>query len=565
MKKKDGNKNITRRNFVKASAIGLGTTAFLGAGSSFAKAGIGKASQQANIPTKWDYVTDVVVVGYGLAGAVAALSAREAGAEVIVLEKMPYGKEGGNSKVSGNMVFIPGNVEDGKAYFRSMCARNMDGITDELVDTWATEMVANRNWLASMGLTPVMLPPVAGMSPEIPYLPGASNMALYTMNGQVGNGVLWEPVNNKCVSSGAKFLFDAPATELIATCEHEVLGVVAKYQGKNVTIKANKGVILTCGGFEFNEAMKANYSPMPIYGLGTPGNTGDGIKMVEAVGADLWHMNNFMGPIMTSFITDDFGPDWATVPINIAVHGQNYIFLDKQGKRFMNEFKPSVHGHGWREIDLYDGSVGFYPRVPHWIVFDESAYKAGPLSGGEPLPGIPAMKMSWFGWFGPYKWSSDNSAELAKGWIKKANSLEELAQIFYTELSDELNTNEVKNNFKSADLTANVQETFSRYDKYVSNGKDLDFDRPAQTMKSLKGPFYAIQSYPCMVNTQGGPKRNHKAQVLNTYGNPIKRLYAAGECGSVYAWLYQGGGNLGECIAFGRIAGKNAAGESPSK
>jgi succinate dehydrogenase/fumarate reductase flavoprotein subunit len=68
-----------------------------------------------------------------------------------------------------------------------------------------------------------------------------------------------------------------------------------------------------------------------------------------------------------------------------------------------------------------------------------------------------------------------------------------------------------------------------------------------------------------MVNTQGGPRRNHKAQVLNTYGEPIKRLYAAGECGSVYAWLYQGGGNLGECIAFGRIAGKNAANEVPQK
>ena len=556
MKKKDGNKSITRRNFVKASAIGLGTTAFLGAGTPFAKAGIGKDSQQASVPTRWDYVTDVVVVGYGLAGAVAALSAREAGAEVIVLEKMSYKQSGGNSKVSGNMVFIPGNVEDGKAFYRGMCARNMDDITDELVDTWAKEMVANKEWLSSFGLIPVMLPPSMGMSPEIPYLPGANSMALYTMGGKVGEGVLWYPVDNKCVSSGAKFLFDAPATELIATCEHEVLGVVAKYQGKNVSIKANKGVILTCGGFEFNEAMKANYAPAPIYGLGTPGNTGDGIKMAQAVGADLWHMNNFMGPIFTSFITNDLGPDWATVPIMLTVHNNNYIYIDKFGRRFMNEFKPSVHGHGWREVEMYDGSVGVYPRVPFWIVFDEAGRQAGALHGGA-IMGIPPAKFTWFDWFGSYQWSADNSAEISRGWIKKANSVEELAQAIYID--------EIKNAIKNTDLTANLQETFTRYDRYVSSGKDLDFDRPVQTMKSLKGPFYAIQSYPCMVNTQGGPKRNHKAQVLNTYGDPIKRLYAAGECGSVYAWLYQGGGNLGECIAFGRIAGKNAAGEAPTK
>jgi len=191
MKKKDGNKSITRRNFVKASAIGLGTTAFLGAGAPFAKAGIGKASQQASVPTRWDYITDVVIVGYGLAGAVAALSAREAGAEVIVLEKMSYKQSGGNSKVSGNMVFIPGNVEDGKAFYRGMCARNMDDITDELVDTWAKEMVANKEWLSSFGLIPVMLPPAMGMSPEIPYLPGANSMALYTMGGKVGEGVFY--------------------------------------------------------------------------------------------------------------------------------------------------------------------------------------------------------------------------------------------------------------------------------------------------------------------------------------------------------------------------------------
>jgi succinate dehydrogenase/fumarate reductase flavoprotein subunit len=556
MKKKGTIKSITRRSFVKASAIGLGTTAFLGAGSSLAKAGIGKASQQANIPTKWDYVTDVVVVGYGLAGAVAALSAREAGAEVIVLEKMPFGKEGGNSKVSGNMTWIPDNKEAGVAYFKGMCARNMDGITDELINAWVNGMLENRSYLASFGLTLVEMPPFMGMTPEMPYLPGAEGAKAYTMNGQVGNAVLWNPVNNKCVSSGAKFLFEAPASELIATCEHEVLGVVAKYQGKNIAIKANKGVILTCGGFEFNEEMKANYAPAPVYGLGTPGNTGDGVKMALSVGADLWHMNNFMGPIMTSFITEDFGPEWETVPmiIGLPTDKSSYFFVDKFGRRFMNELKPSTHGMGWKEIEMYDGSVGFYPRIPYWIVFDEVIRTSGALVGGSVM-GMEMPKFSWFGWHGPYKWSKDNSAEIAKGWIKQGNSVEELARAIYID--------KIKNTIRSADLTANLQETFSRFDKYTNGKKDLDFDRPAVRMSSLKPPFYAIPSYPCMVNTQGGPRRNHKAQVLNADNKPIKRLYAAGECGSIYAWLYNGGGNIGECMCFGRIAGKNAAEEAP--
>ena len=61
-------------------------------------------------------------------------------------------------------------------------------------------------------------------------------------------------------------------------------------------------------------------------------------------------------------------------------------------------------------------------------------------------------------------------------------------------------------------------------------------------------------------NTQGGPRRNEKAEIVRPDGTPIPRLYSAGELGSIYSYLYQGTGNLGECLAFGRIAGRNAAG-----
>ena len=76
-----------------------------------------------------------------------------------------------------------------------------------------------------------------------------------------------------------------------------------------------------------------------------------------------------------------------------------------------------------------------------------------------------------------------------------------------------------------------------------------------------EAPFYAIEMSPSMLNTQGGPRRNENAQIVRPGGAPIPRLYSAGELGSIYSYLYQGTGNIGECLAFGRIAGRNAAAE----
>ena len=65
-----------------------------------------------------------------------------------------------------------------------------------------------------------------------------------------------------------------------------------------------------------------------------------------------------------------------------------------------------------------------------------------------------------------------------------------------------------------------------------------------------------------MLNTQGGPRRDEKARIVRPDRTPIPRLYSAGELGSIYGYLYQGTGNIGECLAFGRIAGRNAAAET---
>ncbi|WP_289186232.1 FAD-binding protein, partial [Turicimonas muris] len=91
------------------------------------------------------------------------------------------------------------------------------------------------------------------------------------------------------------------------------------------------------------------------------------------------------------------------------------------------------------------------------------------------------------------------------------------------------------------------------------------FDGPEISAPIENGPFYAVELYPTLVNTQGGPRKNVKGQVLDAFGNPIPRLYVAGELGSMWGPIYQGACNNAESMVFGRIAGANVAQETPLK
>ena len=105
-----------------------------------------------------------------------------------------------------------------------------------------------------------------------------------------------------------------------------------------------------------------------------------------------------------------------------------------------------------------------------------------------------------------------------------------------------------------------LHNTVQTWNKYCEMGKDPKFGRNPNDLVPLNElPFYAVRLLPGGANTQGGPRRNRRAQMVNPDGNPIPGLYGAGELGSIYGMLYPvGGGNLAECIAFGRIAGQNA-------
>jgi len=95
-------------------------------------------------------------------------------------------------------------------------------------------------------------------------------------------------------------------------------------------------------------------------------------------------------------------------------------------------------------------------------------------------------------------------------------------------------------------------------------GYDPELGRLPRTLVPIgRSSYYAMEMRPCLYNTQGVPKRNSRAQILDVWGNPIKRVYSAGEIGSLWHRNFPGAGNVSEALAFGRIAGKNAAGEQP--
>jgi succinate dehydrogenase/fumarate reductase flavoprotein subunit len=511
------NRPFNRRQFLKGSAV---------AGAAVAAGGLAAAPAKAEgLPSKWDKEVDVVVVGTGHSGLSAAITAVDAGAQVVILEKMKKEHEGGNSKVSGNMWWTPTNLPQAIEYISGLSC----GLTDkECIEALAMEMLKLNDWLQKQGINPG---PLGIFQPEHPELPGAE--CVRTWRNGMGDARLWTPLREQVAKRNVEVLYEAPAKALLQSASGEIAGVRAEVGGKSLTIKAKKGVILCCGGFEFDFEMQKNFLPgWPIYCQGSPGNTGDGIRMAQQAGAALWHMNNPLAGL-GGMVVPEFAP--VVIPVNIS---GGYICVDKFGKRFMSENRQSRHGFGHKEYLLFfDGVVGDFTRLPCYYIFDDTVRQRGPLSS--------SRKFGWFGWHSGYEWSRDNSAEIEKGWIIKGETVGELA----TKLS-----------MKPADL----EGTISKYNTFSKDGVDPEFNRPQRNLVAIeKAPYYAVKIYPMMYNTQGGPKRNAKCQVVDPFGQPIPRLYTAGELGSFWGWMYNGGGNNAECLCTGQIAARNVAALEP--
>jgi hypothetical protein len=209
------------------------------------------------------------------------------------------------------------------------------------------------------------------------------------------------------------------------------------------------------------------------------------------------------------------------------------IVVGQDARRFTDEKFKTRHG----KIPVNGRWLPLSTPCPMFLIFDHTLFSAGPLYDKHPSHG-------WTQIIERYDWSEDNSAELAKGWIKTADSLAALASMVGLDPDT-------------------LVATVSRWNRYANEKRDAEFGRTLMMAPIIDKPFYAIELSPSMLNTQGGPRRNERGQIVRPDGTPIARLYSAGELGSIYSYLYQGTGNIGECLAFGRVSGRNAAGETP--
>jgi len=476
--------------------------------------------------------TDVLVIGYGGAGASAAIEAHDAGAQVIILEKMA--DPGGNTRLSNCSWFSPPPGSEAQAieHIDALCL----GRTDRaVIEAYVKSAATTKAWIEGLGGTPKVTHFLSVRYPQVthpswPAFPGASAMINQTVmsprDNEPNGERLFMLLHDNVEKRGIKAITGAPAKELLTNERGDVVGAVAEKDGETITIRARRAVVLTSGGFEFNEDMKERYLPiMPIYGIGNPGNTGDGITMAEKVGADLWHMGVVVGNF--GILTKE-----SYAPFSINYPSPRFIYVNKHGKRFTNETGWETH-FGWHSILAFDPKKPGYPTLPIYGICDKEGLMKGTLHAGTAGGGRS------------YKWSPDNSAEVAKGWIVEGKTVGELAGKIGME-------------------PAVLEKTIAKYGDYCANGVDPDYHRSKETLQPLNtGPFYAVEMWPRMVNTMGGPRRDGLARVLNKQGAPIGRLYSAGELGSLWGHLYCGGGNVGEALAVGRIAGRNAAAEAP--
>lgn len=524
--------NVQRRNILRGS---------LAAALALPMAGVKAVELTKDI--KWDKEADVVVVGFGGAGACAAIEAHDAGAKVLIIEKLAEG--GGNTAVSSGGFMVPKDKNEAYKYLNATYAFADSEKDEALLQKFCDDIMGVKDFIT--GLKPetkLMIYGHAGFK----TLPGSDTIDKYRVRGKKRGGDCLFDTYKYAIEDARKIevMYETPALEIIRRGE-EAVGVVANAKGKKINIKANRAVILTTGGYEYDpQSLRTFALGRSILGLGNPGNTGDGLRMAQSMGARLWHMTAYSCPVGMKV-------PGLKAAIQLNILAPSHIWVDQDGKRFVNEKGLDNHTCLYA-VNQMDPIKHRYPRIPCFLIMDEKARKTGPISGGA-TSGYALNREG-------YKWSSDNSVEIEKGIIIKAQTIRELAEKIKVP-ADALEATVKRWN---TDIKNGKDTEFGRILKRDPKGKSTFAGREAPIVSeplSEEGPFYAVPLYPTMLNTQGGPKKNIKGQVMDPLDRPIPRLYAAGELGSMWGSIYQGATNNAECIVFGRIAGREAAKEKP--
>ena len=512
--------NLSRRSFVK-SAAAMTAGAALASSTSTAFAD----NVAAPLPEQWDYEADVVIVGYGAAGAAAAREAIAQGASALVLEKCDEFWCGGSTAASAGAVF-PNDVDNMTAWSRGYMTR-------EAIEEVVNEGLAVASWLDANGL-----------------------------DRTTGGKGVYATTKQAVDACGANVLYETPAKRLVVDpATHEVFGVIAEdAEGNQVAVKANKGVLLASGGFLGNEELVHRFVVPREVGMvsqGAPTCTGDGLLMAVSAGAALKNLTwmclelNGQASVAYTKASQELGTAMLHTPDGEFCGAR--IIVNQQGKRFMDEDKEFIHTKCNYEPFNYAGGWMAYQgfsNLPMYLIFDSQLMNNGRLSSAGTLSAI-----GWAYAKDVYTWSDDNQAEIEKGWFAQADTIEELVE----KLAEHSGHDPID--------AAVLQETIDTYNGYCADGVDPEFHRAEQPnfyygtpcLQSLgEPPFYACEISPCAIYTIGGLHWGEGGATLDWDGNPIPGLYHAGDVGQ-YSEISVVG--IEDCFGMGAIACRTICGQ----
>ena len=437
--------------------------------------------------------TDVVVVGGGGAGLSAAIAAKEKGANVVLVEKMlmlggntnyaTAGINAANTKLQKKL-----GIEDNAELFYNDTMKGGKNVNNpELVKKLTTDSANIIDWLTERGADLSEVVFTGGQSAKRTHRPAG---------GQAVGPVIVDALAETAEKDGIDVRTESEVTKLIKTGD-KVTGVEVKHKGETYNITA-KAVVMATGGFGANAKMVAEYKPS-LEGFGStnsPAITGEGIKMVKAVGGDLVDM--------TEIQTHPTVVHKKTAMITEAVRGEGAILVNREGKRFVSELETR---------DVVSKAELEQTGKSAFLVFDQEVReKLGAING-----------------------------YVRKGFTVEGATVEELAG-------------------KIGVDPKGLVETMAKYNGYVKAGEDKDFGKTALPRELVKAPFYAIEVSPAVHHTMGGVRINTNAEVLTADGKVIPGLFAAGEItGGVHGANRIGGNAVTDITVYGKTAGENAA------